>query len=274
MMCNWESLLSILPRWMWHEVDNLGREELQELRLRTGAGPELVLGNESIWLAKPVRKEDLLYCIQAASRFSPWTAESMKDGYLTAPGGHRIGICGLGFCREGRPGGIREITSVCIRVARDYPGIAGKLDTGGSVLILGAPGWGKTTLLRDLSRSRAEGMTVAVVDRRGELFPGGFRRGKRMDVLTAMPLREGILQVLRTMGPDCIAVDEITDPGDCEALRRAAGCGVALLATAHAGSVEEFHSRAVYRPLAQQGLFDTCLILARDKSCRMERMRP
>ena len=124
MMCAWNALLGILPQRMREEVNELGRENLQELRLRQGAPPELSMPEKSIWLNTVCRKEDISCVIQSASRYSPWTAESMKQGYLTAPGGHRIGVCGLSIYRNGVLTGIREITSLCIRVARDFHGAA------------------------------------------------------------------------------------------------------------------------------------------------------
>ena len=78
--------------------------------------------------------------------------------------------------------------------------------------------------------------------------------------------------LLRTMGPDCIAVDEITSKEDCEATVRINGCGVSLLATAHAGSIEEFLDRKVYTPLIHGGVFDRIIQLQRDKSIREERV--
>ena len=77
---------------------------------------------------------------------------------------------------------------------------------------------------------------------------------------------------LRTMGPKCIAVDEITAAEDCQSLISAGWCGVELLATAHAASCEDLKKRPVYRPLAESGLFEQAIILSRDKSWRMERM--
>lgn len=272
MMCAWDGLLGILPRRLRQDVDELGRYTLQELRLRQGAPPELILPGKSVWLDTLCSREDIGFCIQAASRYSPWAAESVKKGFLTAPGGHRLGLCGLALYRGGVMTGLREITSVCIRVARDFPGIAEKAPMDGSVLIIGAPGWGKTTLLRDLIRRRSELETVAVVDERGELFPEGFDTGKRMDILRSCRKKEGIEQVLRTMGPGCIALDEITAEEDCEALIRATGCGVSLLATAHAGSLDEFRSRPVYRPLVQAGIFRWILVMGPDKGFTAERM--
>lgn len=273
MMCAWKELLGVLPIWMRQDVDELGREDLQELHMRLNAPPELVTSGRVLQLERIVTRDDLDYCINAASRYSPWAAATIAQGYLTAPGGHRIGICGEGVCRDGVVSGIREVTSLCVRVARDFPGI-GKviLDLPGSVLILGAPGWGKTTLLRDMARQLSERHNVAVVDERRELFPDGFERGKRMDVLTGCPKSLGMDMVLRTMGPNWIALDEITAEEDCRALIQAANCGVRLLATAHAGSAQDFRSRTVYRPLAEQRVFETLVILRQDKTCTVERM--
>ena len=92
MTCRWQELLSILPPWLRESVDKVGRESLQELRLRIGAPPELVLAGQSRWLDRPIALEDIHFCINTASRYSPWTAESQCIGFLTAPGGHRIGL--------------------------------------------------------------------------------------------------------------------------------------------------------------------------------------
>lgn len=273
MMCAWKELLGILPQKLRRDVDSLGKESLEELRLRMGAPPELVTGTGSRWLSTAVTREDLNFVVNAASRYSPWAAVTASQGYLTAPGGHRIGLCGEAVCRNGVLEGIREISSLCIRVARDFPGVAGKAgDNTGSALILGAPGWGKTTLLRDLIRQRGAREQVSVVDERGELFPAGFSRGQRVDVLTGCPKAEGILTVLRTMGPSVIAVDEITEEGDCMALLKAVNCGVQLLATAHACSVEDIRNRKIYGELIRNRVFDTFLVLRKDKSYKVERV--
>lgn len=273
MRCAWTELLSILPNWMQQEVDSLGKDKLQELRLRINAPPELVLERERIYLSKCISRDDINFCINTASRYSPWSASSAASGYITAPGGHRIGLCGTVVCKNGTVSGVRTLTSLCIRVARDISGIAGGVaHRKGSVLILGAPGWGKTTLLRDLIRQRSHnGEHICVVDERGELFPEGFSAGKLTDTLTGCSKAAGIPMVLRTMGPECIAVDEVTAPEDASALVSAAWCGVSLLATAHAASVQDFLQRPVYASIAKHHLFDTIVVMHPDKTWHTER---
>lgn len=280
MICAWKSFLSILPLWMRQDVDDLGKNKLQELRLRLNDPPTLRLDKSTIRLNRTVAAEDLHFCVNTASRYSPWTAATAERGYITAPGGHRIGLCGNALGSTGSLTSIQGLSSLCIRVAKDFPGIATKAAYNGkSVLILGSPGSGKTTLLRDVIRQRSDtyDCNVAVVDEREEIFPrvNGtfcFPVGKNTDVLSACSKIKGIDNVLRTMGPDTIAIDEITAQEDCQALLQAGWCGVSILATAHAAGREDLMRRPIYRPIVESRLFDILIILNRDKSWHTERL--
>lgn len=280
MKCAWEAFVNLLPVRMRNQVDRLGKQRLQELRLRLLQPPELLTSQGSICLEDTVRQEDLHFIVNAASRYSPWTSSTISQGYITAPGGHRIGLCGDALVTDGRMMGIGKATSLCMRVARDFPGIAKGLEwMSGSVIIVGSPGAGKTTLLRDLIRQRSEygGKNISVVDERGEIFPFAqgklcFDAGSRTDILSGCSKTQGVSFVLRTMGPQIIAVDEITDKKDCDALLQAGWCGVDLLATAHAGSMKDLLSRPIYRPIVDSGIFQHVIILQQDKSWKVERM--
>ena len=273
MTCAWQELLAILPLWMRKDTDRFRKDSLREIRLRINAPPELITRENFVWLDRSITQEDLHYTVNAASRYSPWSAGSAAKGYITAGGGHRIGICGESVCQHGKVAALKNYSSLCIRVAKDIPGIAsGLAGVKGSVLILGAPGWGKTTLLRDLIRQLGQTKTVCVADERGELFPEGFGRGQRTDILTGCPKETGISMLLRTMCPDYIAVDEITDPSDTAALLHAANCGVKLLASAHATGISDLQRREIYRPLLENHVFDVIIILKEDQSFTMERI--
>lgn len=267
MQMNWNKtqLLSVLPPRLRTEC----YDDVQEIRLRLGKPPRLMVKNGWRDIPATVEERDVSFVLNAASRYSPWTAASMKDGYLTAPGGHRIGICG-----EGAGDGITTVTSLCIRVARDVRGVAAGLPTEESLLILGPPGSGKTTLLRDLIRLCSRKAMVSVVDERRELFPEGFHRGENTDILSGVDKPRGIDMVLRSMGPQVIAMDEVTSQRDCEALLRAAWCGVRLLATAHADSVRDLYGRTVYRPLAETGLFPKAAVLDSGRNWHLEEVMP
>ena len=112
MMCQWKQLLGILPVWLRGDVNELGKDRLQELRLRINAPPELVFSEKSCWLERTVSQEDINYTVNAASRYSPWTAASASRGYITIAGGHRIGLCGEAVVQHGAVTGLRRISSV------------------------------------------------------------------------------------------------------------------------------------------------------------------
>lgn len=271
-----QTLLGILPAWLRTEPALQPLEQLKEIRMRLNRPVQLVKRSGELWLNRQARQEDLEFCINAACRYSPWTAESAAKGFLTAPGGHRIGICGTAVIQKGTVMGLRAPVSLCIRVAKECRGIGQGIPLNENLIILGKPGSGKTTLLRDVIRlcSQQGPGSICVVDEREELFPVSpepiFDCGPRTDILSGCSKTEGIEMALRTMGPSVIAVDEITAEQDCTALLQAWGCGVGLLATAHAAGLQDFRSRRVYGPLV--GVFKTAVILQADQTWRLERV--
>ncbi len=280
MKCAWQAYINLLPHSLRNEIDVLGRDELQELRIRVGLQPELLFQSKSRKLLQTASSQDITYVINAASEYSPWAASTIGQGYITAQGGHRVGICGVCTVHNGKVSGISQPTSLCIRVARDYPGVADRASKlHNSILIIGPPGSGKTTLLRDLIRQKSntgQG-NVSVVDEREEVFPlykgrSCFETGVCTDILSGCGKSEGIESVLRSMNPTWIAVDEITAQADAEALLHAGWCGVNLMATAHAGSLNDLKTRPIYQTIIKYNLFPNIIILQKDKSWTLERM--
>ena len=126
MSCAWNELLQILPQRIRPEVDRLGKQNMQELRLRVGQAPWMVMANGQCPLSGKVTVDELSYVLHVASRYSPWSAATSAFGYITAKGGHRIGICGTAVVKDGAVCGIRDPVSLCIRVARDIAGVGAK----------------------------------------------------------------------------------------------------------------------------------------------------
>lgn len=172
-------------------------------------------------------------------RFSPYAyIEDIKRGYITVEGGCRVGICGDVVDNNN----VKNITSLNIRIARQVKGCSNKIINiiNGSVLIASPPGCGKTTLLRDIIRVWSNmGFNVGVADERGEISGGDLDLGKRTDIILNCSKTRGMEMLLRSMAPDIIAVDELGGSEDIKAAFKIIHSGVRLLATIHAGSIDE-----------------------------------
>lgn len=285
--------VALLPAHLRREAENLPKEKkrtAEEIRLRCGRsitisfpeGEEILAGCED----RPIQPADISQVLEIATQASAHTVlDRVRNGFVTLRGGHRIGLCGSGVMRDGTVTNLRQLSSLSIRIARSVTGTAaqvldelveeGRLQ---STLILSPPGGGKTTLLRDLIRAVSDGeglapMRVGVADERGELaamYEGvpQFDLGRRTDVMDGCPKDAGLLMLLRGMNPQVLAADEITAPADCAALEMATNCGVVLLATAHAATLDDLKARALYRGLLEQNVFRRVITIERGKSAR------
>ena len=260
-------------------VPSAARRKAEELRLRSGHPLCLTLADGELSTESPaVTPLDLEYILDAATSYSRYAAEeAIRQGYVTADGGFRIGICGTAAMENGCVSALRDFSSLSIRIPRSLPGAAdgipSRLSEGGllhSTLILSPPGFGKTTLLRDLVRQLSDygGWRIALVDERGELAAVRLGRpqfdvGRRTDVMNNCPKAAAIPMLLRAMNPQVIAVDEIALPADIAAMERAAHAGVALLATVHGSSISELKEKPLFSSLLNKRIFTRVIIIQR-----------
>ena len=206
--------------------------------------------------------------------------EELRRGYITLPGGHRAGLTGRAVLDQGKVRGLRDISSVNIRLARALPGISLPLlpkllaqNRPLATLIAAPPRAGKTTLLRDLAYQFSEGalippLRVGLVDERSELaaLRGGAPQlpvGRRTDVLDGCPKAEGLMMLIRSMSPELLCCDEVGRAEDALALEDAAHAGIPVLATAHALNQQELLERPVLGQLLAKKAFARLVILSR-----------
>ncbi|EQD40293.1 stage III sporulation protein AA, partial [mine drainage metagenome] len=156
----WSELRPYVAGRLAHALDAMPRDAFlraRELRLRVGRPASLLLlGGEEVQ-GPEVTGPDLAECLEHLTQHSlyAWEAE-LGNGFLTIPGGHRVGVAGRVVETGSGRRTVRDIGSLNYRIARSVEGIAGRYipriaERGRllSTLIVGPPGCGKTTLLRD-----------------------------------------------------------------------------------------------------------------------------
>lgn len=139
-------------------------------------------------------------------------------------------------------------------------------------LIISPPRCGKTTLLRDIIRQVSNGsadhagLTIGVIDERSEIgacYQGIPQNelGIRTDILDCCPKAQGMMMLIRTMSPQVIAVDEIGNREDLEAIEYVMNCGCKLVATVHGSSIEDIKQKPVLRKMVLEKWFERYVIL-------------
>lgn len=259
---------------------------VEELRVRIGQ-PILAWtrhGEESITGLSEYRitKEDMRQMVSYISKCSLYAfEEEIKKGYLTLEGGHRVGLGGQVVMEKDGVQTIRPITFLNLRIAHQVIGCASELvkclfekRNPGNVLIMSAPGHGKTTMLRDMIRILSDDQhKVGIIDERSEIAGcyNGIPQnqiGTRSDVLDGCPKALGMMMMVRSMSPDYLAVDEIGGRDDLEAMQYAMNCGCGILATMHCPNIEELEKKPFWNSDGFGQMFDYYVVLEKTKNGR------
>nr|YP_009029085.1 hypothetical protein [Cylindrotheca closterium]AGH28620.1 hypothetical protein [Cylindrotheca closterium] len=232
-----KKLINNLPLFVQaHLITHNQSQELVEVLLDLGCRPEARFINESEYLSqKLISWQDLDYVIKRISKFSNENRAGIERTL------HRIScirnrqflIHGL-TCRVGRA------IFGTISIIRDL------LESGKSILILGKPGTGKTTIIREIARILADEMEkrVIVIDTSNEIAGDsdiphfGIGRARRMQVSTTELQHKVMIEAVENHTPQIIIVDEIGTELEVLASRMIAEKGVQLVGTTHGNCLE------------------------------------
>ena len=235
-----DELIAVLPHNLQSSVQEAGDEfplsDLVELVLDLGRLPEARFRHGEVALSSfEVTREELLHVTQRVSRFG----EDNRAGIERTL--HRISAI------RNRGG---EVVGLTCRVGRAVFGtlavIKDLVESGESILLLGRPGVGKTTILREVARVLADdvGKRVVIVDTSNEIGGDGdiphpsIGRARRMQVPTPDLQHAVMIEAVENHTPEVIVIDEIGTELEAAAARTIAERGVQLIGTAHGNSLD------------------------------------
>jgi stage III sporulation protein AA len=276
---------------------NLERMEyLEEIRLRANK-PLIVQNYYEDWFVNNggnlvkdpgnafiVKQEEVFRTLEIMSRNSIYAfQQDIKSGFLTLPGGHRVGIAGKAVTEGPKVVNIKDITSLNIRISKEIQGCSLKIlkyithskNEVYNTLLVSPPQCGKTTMLRDLARVLSngvkeigfKGIKVGLVDERSEIAAchkgmPQFDVGIRTDVLDGCPKSIGMIMMIRSMSPQVIITDEIGDQGDKDSIITILNAGIKIITTAHGFNISELKSRREVLNLIEEKVFERYIVLS------------
>ena len=236
---NLDKLLTIFPDSIRSKLDEHlkdGSDNLIEVVLDLGRPPEARFRDDVTYIREePVTKQEIQHCIERVGMFSTDNRAGIERTL------HRISAI------RNRTG---DIIGLTCRIGRAIFGtivmIRDLIETGNSILLLGRPGVGKTTALREIARVLADDMKkrVVIIDTSNEVAGDGdiphpaIGRARRMQVARPELQHQVMIEAVENHTPEVIVIDEIGTELEALAARTIAERGVQLVGTAHGNTVE------------------------------------
>ncbi len=249
-------ILDFLPSPLKEALKNINLNFLYEIRIRRGQPVILGYNGEYKYIDtfglsqtpdRAIVIDDVEVILSHITQKSVYAySEQLKQGFITIDGGVRVGICGEYVMQSGNIISVKNVTSINVRLPHRIIGCADNLyktisKTGiNNTLIFSPPGFGKTTLLRELTCLISENhlLNMLVCDERCEISAASganfyFNLGKNCDIVRGADKLTAFANCVRSMNPQLIVCDELYGERDFSAAKFTIECGCKLISTTH-----------------------------------------
>lgn len=204
----------------------------------------------------------------------------LKQAFITAKGGIRLGICGeVVYDENQKVKTIKNLSSLVLRVPHEVPNCSRPISAClinrttqrvNNLLIISPPGCGKTTFIRDIARQLSlmkRIYNILIVDERYELSASVCGEntldvGLTSDCLVGTTKSFAFGEGVRALKPDVIVCDELMDLDDADAVSFAVNSGVSVVATVHGDDIASVKRKEFMQGLIRSRTFDYYVILS------------
>lgn len=279
-------MLGFLTENILAALKNVNINLVYELRIRANKPIVLNYGGEytllssrgltdKIGMALIAAYSDIENIIYRASEFSVYSVtEQLRRGFIAGAEGERIGLAGEFVYENGAVFTIKDITSLNIRVPHEVRGCGDAIYRAcfargpANALLVSAPGRGKTTILRDLTRLIASHhlINILINDERNEICACNkdysLDTGAFTDVVRYADKRDSLTLAMRAMRPDLIVTDEIVSSGEMDSVAACIRGGIDVIASAHCRNLESLLSSPVFSEALREKVFEYYIVLS------------
>lgn len=279
--------LLFLPNKCLDAIKKINIDLLYEIRLRTGFPIKVNYNNQILYLsyngvcndtsyAIICNNSDILEIINNVTERSLYAFnDRVKEGYLPYKYGVRIGLAGECVFSDNKIQTIKNFTSLNIRIPHQIKNCSKSLvdkiiSQNGLIhnsLIISPPFLGKTTLLKDIAirLNELKNLSILIIDERGEFAE---INGENIDKITFSNKTFAFNNGLRSLSPNVVITDELSNNDDWLCVKNAINSGVRIVASCHSDSIENLTNKDFFI----KNIFDRYFILSNNVFGQVEKI--